>query len=167
MLNRKTPGRAIGSAASIMALAWAATATGAQAQDAVGDSAPLPAESAATAPADTAIADTDIIVTGSRTITDGANAPTPVTVVSSEQLTVAAPGNLAEAVGQLPAFRGSTRASSAGSAGTTLGASANLLSLRALSPFRTLILLDGRRVVPTQMTGAVDANMIPQGLLKR
>lgn len=109
----------------------------------------------------------DIVVTGSRVISDGMNAPTPVTVVSSQQLTAARPGNLAEAVGELPAFRGSTRASSAGSAGTTLGAGANLLSLRALSPFRTLVLLDGRRIVPTQLTGATDANLIPQGLVKR
>lgn len=162
MLNRKMPGRTLRFAASTMTLAWAVFATGANAQEAVDPPAPVSAERDGAS-----VADSDIIVTGSRTITDGANAPTPVTVVSSEQLTTAAPGNLAEAVGQLPAFRGSTKASSAGSAGTTLGAAANLLSLRALSPFRTLILLDGRRIVPTQMTGAVDANMIPQGLLKR
>lgn len=153
--------------ASALTLGWAAISGTAHAAEAAEMQDPPAAVSDDVAETSTRSAGEDIVVTGSRTITDGANAPTPVTVVSSEQLTVATPGNLAEAVGQLPAFRGSTKASSAGSAGTTLGAGANLLSLRALAPFRTLILLDGRRVVPTQMSGATDANMIPQGLLKR
>jgi outer membrane receptor protein involved in Fe transport len=109
----------------------------------------------------------DVVVTGSRAITNGASAPTPLTVVSATQLAASTPGNLAEAVGQLPVFHGSTRASTAGSAGTTLGAGANLLSMRALSPFRTLILLDGHRVVPTQLNGSTDTNLIPQALVKR
>ncbi|WP_161988961.1 TonB-dependent receptor plug domain-containing protein [Sphingomonas glacialis] len=109
----------------------------------------------------------DIVVTGSRAITSGASAPTPVTVASSEQLTSANPGNLPDAVNQLPQFRGSQRPTSAGSATTTSGAGANLLALRGLGPSRTLVLLDGRRIVPTTLIGATDANLIPQGLVKR
>ncbi|MBN8814346.1 MAG: TonB-dependent receptor [Sphingomonas sp.] len=109
----------------------------------------------------------DIVVTGSRAITNGSAAPTPLTVVTSDQLVAASPGNLAEGLGQLPVFRGSTRSSSAGSAGTVLGAGASLLTLRALGAFRTLVLLDGRRITPSQPTGATDANLIPQSLVKR
>ncbi len=48
-----------------------------------------------------------------------------------------------------------------------LGAGASLLTLRALGAFRTLVLLDGRRITPSQPTGATDANLIPQSLVKR
>lgn len=108
-----------------------------------------------------------VVVTGSRTITDGSSAPTPVTVASDEQLQSAQPGSISDALTQLPVFRGSQKPAAAGSAGTTLGAGANLLTLRALSPFRTLVLLDGRRIVPTQLTGSTDANMIPDSLISR
>lgn len=138
---------------------------------------PARAEATAATAGDDAVADDandaasaqnrDIIVTGSLTIKNGAASPTPITVASAEQLNIGAPGNLADAVNLLPLFRGGPRPSSAGSGSPTTGAGANLLSLRGLSPFRTLVLLDGRRIVPTTLTGATDANLLPQGLVKR
>lgn len=109
----------------------------------------------------------DIVVTGSRTVTNGASAPTPVTVVSTAQLVAAQPGNLADSLNQIPVLRGSQRPSSAGAAFGTSGAGANLLALRGLGPFRTLVLLDGRRIAPTTLYGTTDANLIPQGLVSR
>lgn len=116
---------------------------------------------------DPASANDDIVVTGSRAVTNGAASPTPVTVVSSAQLKVSAPGNIADGVNTLPVFRGSTRPSTAGSGSPTTGSGANSLALRGLSPARTLLLLDGRRVAPTFLTGVTDANILPQGLVKR
>src|ERR1700716_2507033 len=52
---------------------------------------------------------TEVVVTGSRVAIDGSQAPTPVTVVSAEQLQKASPGTVGEALNQLPVFRGSTR----------------------------------------------------------
>lgn len=165
------------SGASFMAM-FAASTTAVHAQT-TGPVAPPPAKAADAADPDQTVDTTtpasasasasasDIVVTGSRAITNGASAPTPLTVISAGQLVAASPGNLAEGVGQLPVFRGSTRSSSAGSAGTVLGAGASLLTLRALGAFRTLVLLDGRRVTPSQPTGATDANLIPQSLVKR
>ncbi len=109
----------------------------------------------------------EIVVTGSRAITNGANAPTPLTVVSGADLQSTNPGNLVEGLTQLPVFSSSTKAGTAGAASTTLGAGADLLSLRALGASRTLVLIDGRRVVPTQTNGSTDANLVPQGLIKR
>jgi iron complex outermembrane receptor protein len=121
--------------------------------------------------ADAAAADaataSEVVVTGSRTITNGASAPTPVAVVSSTQLTSAQPGNLADAVMQLPVFMGSFKATAAGSNHSATGAGANLLALRGLGPSRTLVLLDGRRVTPTTINGTTDANLIPSSLLSR
>ncbi|HWK34750.1 TonB-dependent receptor plug domain-containing protein [Sphingomonas sp.] len=109
----------------------------------------------------------EIVITGSRAIKDGANAPTPVAVVSSEQLSAAAPGNMAEALVQLPVFSGSFKPSSAGSNHSASGGGASLLALRGLSPTRTLVLLDGKRIVPTTISGTTDVNLIPQGLVSR
>ena len=66
--------------------------------------------------------DAGIVVTGSRTITNGANAPTPLTVVSGTELQNSCPGNLVEGLTQLPVFSSSTKAGTAGAASTTLGA---------------------------------------------
>src|SRR5690349_2400264 len=50
---------------------------------------------------------TEVTITGTRLRTDtGMNTPTPVTVVSAEQLDQVAPGNIAQAIKQLPQFRG-------------------------------------------------------------
>ena len=40
------------------------------------------------------------------------------------------------------------------------------LQLRGLGPHRTLVLLDGRRIVPANANGIVDANIIPASLIE-
>ena len=40
-------------------------------------------------------------------------------------------------------------------------------NLRALGANRTLVLLDGQRIVPTTAIGTVDISLIPEGLIKR
>lgn len=108
----------------------------------------------------------DIVVTGSRTILDGSRAPTPVTVVSASQLEDSAPGTIAQGLNQLPAFRGSTNASS-GQSSSTSANSGSFVNLRNLGAQRTLLLLDGRRAPPSTVLGTVDTNILPQELVKR
>ena len=43
----------------------------------------------------------------------------------------------------------------------------SFLNLRNMGAVRTLILFDGHRVPPTNVTGIVDTDMIPQQLLQR
>src|SRR5690606_33174671 len=43
----------------------------------------------------------------------------------------------------------------------------SLLNLRSLGSNRMLTLLDGRRIVPTNMEGAVNINVLPQGMMRR
>src|SRR5690606_19837627 len=93
-----------------------------------------------------------IVVTGSRIATDGTRAPTPVTVVSTEQLQMAAPRTITEGLLQLPAFAGSVSVANQ-STGTTSSNGAAHLNLRGLGTARTLVLLDGRRVVPASSAG--------------
>jgi outer membrane receptor protein involved in Fe transport len=107
----------------------------------------------------------DIIVTGSRLRT-GFAAPTPVTVTSSEQLRDASPGLISDALNQLPAFKNSSRSATAGPS-SLRGNGAALLNLRGLEPQRTLVLLDGRRVVSSSAGGSPDVNLFPQDLVSR
>src|SRR5690348_8948697 len=46
----------------------------------------------------------EVVVTGSRVITNGNDSPTPVTVVTAQQLMEAHPGTVAEALNDLPSF---------------------------------------------------------------
>src|SRR5579872_5597910 len=58
----------------------------------------------------------EVVVTGSR-IVSGANAPTPVTVVSTQQLLNTTPTNIADGLNKLPIFLGSNSERNASSGG--------------------------------------------------
>ncbi len=115
----------------------------------------------------------EVLITGSRVITSGNDSPTPVTVVTTEDLMEVRPGNLAEALNEMPAFAGArglnSNTGTAGQAGSpaTSNNAANVANLRQLGLLRTLVLQDGRRVAPTTPDGYVDMNTIPQMLVKR
>jgi len=145
------------SGAALAALMMAGSAS---AQTATAD-APAPATTAQTS-------DEDIIVTGTRVVRDGYLAPTPLTVLSSEDIENTSPtNNIADFVNQLPALAGSTRPSNSRLNLSSGQAGINALNLRNLGEVRTLILLDGRRSVPSTITGLVDVNTIPQMLVER
>ena len=109
--------------------------------------------------------DTTIYVTGSRTVKDGTRAPTPVTVVTSEELLARAPNNIADALNQLPQFVGSQGATQGGGAFTNTARVASFLNLRNLGSQRVLLLLNGMRLPPTSATGQVDTDTLPQALV--
>ncbi len=107
----------------------------------------------------------EVTITGTRLRSSGMNAPTPVTVVSAAQLDEVAPGNIAAAIKQLPQFRGNVDATQNNGIGTDAGQS--VVNMRGLGANRTLVLLDGRRMVPSTYNGTVDINVLPQSLLLR
>ena len=108
----------------------------------------------------------EVTVTGSRIVRSGFSAPTPVTVVSLEELQNTSPSNnIADVVNQLPALAGSTRPANSRLNLSSGQAGINALNLRNLGETRTLVLLDGRRSVPSTITGLVDINTIPQALV--
>lgn len=135
--------------ASIVALT---TATGAWAQDAAPE-APEAADAS------------DIVVTGSRVISNGANSPTPLTTISAETLLATTPASVPDALNKLPVFQGSTQPRSAG--GSEVMAGQNIINLRNLGTQRVLILLDGHRVTPTNPDGTTSVDILPLDLMKR
>lgn len=171
--------RALGPASALLALT-SFVAFNAMAQDTaaqIAQAGPSPDPQTETGGGSTDAGGTDtleaITVTGSRIArADGYEAPTPVSVLGAEELNKMATTTIADSVNRLPAFAGSqtprNRSSniSSGTAGT------NILNLRGLGANRTLVLQDGKRMVGSTvatgtLSGAVDVNMIPSGLVQR
>jgi iron complex outermembrane receptor protein len=109
----------------------------------------------------------EVMVTGSRIVRDGYQAPTPTTVIGAADIQTRAPANIADYINQLPSMGQATSPrTTTNSAGTT-GGGANLLNARGLGATRTLVLLDGRRVVSAGLNSAVDINLLPTNLVSR
>lgn len=108
-----------------------------------------------------------IVVTGSRLMANGFEAPTPTTVLGQDQIETVAPNNIADVVNRLPQFNGSATPRTNVGQISNGGTGINALNLRNLGASRTLILLDGKRVpVATINTGLVDVNFMPNLLVK-
>jgi outer membrane receptor protein involved in Fe transport len=106
-----------------------------------------------------------VVVTGSRVISDAANSPTPLTIVSTEQLLATTPTNIADGLNKLPVFMGSSSQRSISN--SDHNGSGNVLNLRNFGGQRTLVLLDGHRVAPSNADGTVDTDVLPQMLVSR
>lgn len=160
-------------ASALIACAFAMPAAAFETDDAIKDSQSVPSAAdtdqpgagEATNEGDNGANASDIVVTGTR-LRSGFASPTPVTVADTSDLRAAAPTSLTDALTQLPQFRNSSRASTAGPSGVR-GNGASFLSLRGLESQRTLTLLDGRRVVASSAAGSPDINLFPQDLVSR
>jgi len=112
--------------------------------------------------------ETVVVVTASRITSRGFKAPTPTTSISPLEIANNAEPNLFTTITQLPSLQGSS-----GVATNTFSTSSgqqglSSFSLRGLGVSRTLTLLDGQRVVPSNIgTGAPDISLFPQLLIKR
>lgn len=121
---------------------------------------------------DAAAGDDTIVVTGTRLSRSGFSAPTPTTVIEGDALQKAGETNVADALNDLPAFRAQ---GTPAATGVFLGeVGAQTLDLRGLGGSRTLVLIDGRRVVAStargslgKTAGGVDFNTIPTSLVSR
>src|SRR4051812_29595895 len=95
----------------------------------------------------------EITVSGTRIQQDGITAPTPVTVVDATRLQDLGATNLGNLLNSLPSFRPSSNLQT-----TNIGPRAAGMiqaDLRGLAPVRTLVLVNGRRFVPSTQEGTV------------
>lgn len=154
------------SAASLLA-ALAAPAS-AQEVTALGTAAAQAAPQDAPLTPEEQVAEGDVVVTGTRIARDGFQAPTPLTVLTLEDIQNTSPSNnIADFVNQLPSMAGSTKPANSRLNLSSGQAGINALNLRNLNSERTLVLIDGRRSVPSTINGLVDVNTIPQALIER
>jgi iron complex outermembrane receptor protein len=108
-----------------------------------------------------------VTVTGTRIVRDGYTAPTPVTVATTEDLTLQTPTSIPDALNKLPQFQMSQTPAGGLHNWPNADSQGNELNLRAVGTLRTLILLDGVRMPPTTYFGNVDVDVIPNLLLQR
>ncbi len=110
----------------------------------------------------------EIMVTGSRVrAVSGMTAPTPVTTITLDELTGFNPGStVAEQLDNLPQFFSTNTAQRGGNAvSTTAGGS--YLNLRGMGQNRTLVLLNGSRIIAADANGSVNIDNFPQALMTR
>ncbi|WP_162806683.1 TonB-dependent receptor domain-containing protein [Sphingosinicella terrae] len=131
------------------------------------DVGPAPAPAQAEAPT----AQADIVVTGSRAAVNGFSAPSPTLVVGSELVDQQSAATIAQVLYQVPAFR-ATRSPSANAINFSSPGQA-MADLRGLGPQRTLVLVNGSRVVPSAASVnasapvTTDLNVIPTLMVNR
>ena len=106
----------------------------------------------------------DIVITGSR-LPAGVKAPTPLTVLGRQAIEDRSPQTIGELLQQIPSFAGMDSPNTAGV--TSRGGGQINPDLRALGASRTLVLINGRRHVPTATTGSVDLKVVPTLLVGR
>ena len=153
----------ISRAAMIVAIAavWC-TAMPAHAQDASQSAAPATANTAPNAQTQ------DIIVTGSRISRKDFKAESPVTTVGSGVLAAAGQPSLDRAIGQIPQFEAAQGAAEVGDVQGSIGfgGGASYSDLRGVGRNRSLVLMDGRRLVPSTPDGSIDLNTIPSSMIE-
>jgi len=107
---------------------------------------------------------TEVVVTGSRLSARGFKAPTPVTVIGSEEIGLSGTQNVETLLNDTPQFLGSQN--NGPTANTVPGGTATL-NLRGFGAQRNLVLVNGRRFTITGPDQTTDINTIPASLIKR
>jgi outer membrane receptor protein involved in Fe transport len=104
----------------------------------------------------------DVIVTGSRIARSTFQTPTPVTVIGEQQLQQKAATNVVDLLRDIPALRPNR----VNGSGRNIGLS--VFNMRSLGSPRTLLLIDGQRVLDSSpVAGGFDINVIPAPLVSR
>jgi outer membrane receptor protein involved in Fe transport len=131
--------------------------------------APAPAVTAAPAPERRKEAQEEIVVTGSRIRRKDLTTPAPVTVISRQQFETSGKMTIGDFLqtlpeqGNAPNFQVNTGGINYGTDSTTR------INLRSLGTQRTLVLINGRRVVPSGLgaSSSVDLNTVPTEAIDR
>lgn len=104
----------------------------------------------------------DIVVTGSRIARPDLQVASPVRVVGADEIKARAPTTAEELLRDQPSVRPNS------GPGVNNGSDGSAsIDLRGIGPNRTLVLLDGRRIVPFGLDGVTDLNTIPVALIER
>jgi iron complex outermembrane recepter protein len=103
-----------------------------------------------------------IVVTGTRITNPNLEQSSPIQVVGQDEIDYRQATNAEELIGELPGIAPGTNSSvNNGSNGTST------LNLRNIGSTRSLVLLDGTRLVPSTIASQTDLNIIPVALVER
>ncbi|ANF54884.1 TonB-dependent receptor [Brevundimonas naejangsanensis] len=104
----------------------------------------------------------EIIVTGSRIARKDYNSTSPIVTVGKEDFQATGSVTIDSLITDLPQFVPSVNSTSNNPSN---GGQANI-DLRGLGTQRTLVLMNGRRVIPSNPNGTVDINILPTPLIR-
>ncbi|HEX7062625.1 MAG TPA: TonB-dependent receptor [Woeseiaceae bacterium] len=104
----------------------------------------------------------EITVTGTRIVRQDYMSASPISTVDAELFQRTGAPTIEKLLNELPQF---VPAITSTSNNPSNGGQANV-ALRGLTPVRTLVLLDGKRIVPSNATGVVDLNLIPASIIE-
>jgi iron complex outermembrane receptor protein len=110
----------------------------------------------------------EIVVTGTLIKRADYKAESPTSTLSSAAIAASGQPSLDRVMGQMPQFAAAQGAAQVGDVqGTVLfGGGASYSDLRGIGRNRSLVLLDGRRLMPSTPDGAIDLNTIPTSMLE-
>jgi len=108
----------------------------------------------------------EIVVTGSLIARPDYQANSPIVSVGAESIADTGQITVERALTQMPQFAGGFGQSNTSTTGTGLNGGQANASLRGLGSKRVLILLDGKRLQPSNPDGSVDLNTIPEALIE-
>lgn len=114
---------------------------------------------------DGVVEDAEIIVTGSRIARPDYSSPSPIVSVAGDSLSQTSGSTLDSVLTQLPQFTPSRGATSGGATQGGGGQGQVTANIRGLGPQRTLVLLDGRRLAPSNADGTIDLSTVPESLI--
>lgn len=103
----------------------------------------------------------EVVVTGSRIARKDYLANSPIVTVTQDDVRATGSANIETLINELPQF---TPLGSASSNSPNVAGQAQV-QLRGLGAIRTLVLLNGRRVVPSSASSVVDLNLLPTPLI--
>lgn len=104
----------------------------------------------------------EVVVTGSRIARQDYRSSSPIVTVDAQDIQATGSVTIDSLMNDLPQF---TPSISSTSNNPSNGGQANL-DLRSLTPKRTLVLVNGRRLVPSNSDGSADVNLIPTALIR-
>ncbi len=104
----------------------------------------------------------EIVTTGSRIRRQDYSSASPISTVDAELFSNTGAPTIETVLNTLPQFVPSITSTSNNPSN---GGQANV-ALRGLGSKRTLVLMDGRRIVPSNPTGVVDLNLIPASIIQ-
>lgn len=104
----------------------------------------------------------EVVVTGTRISRPDLQVASPITTVGQQEIQLRQANTAEELLRDLPSVRPNL-----GPAVNNGSDGSSSIELRGIGTNRTLVLLDGRRVVPFGLDGVVDLNVLPIGIIDR
>ena len=102
----------------------------------------------------------EVVVTGTRIARTAIETPSPLVIIPGEAFAETPAISVESTLNTFPQFTPSATSTSVDGDGLAT------LSLRGLGPTRTLVLIDGRRLMPADGLGQVDVNVLPPQLIE-